>query len=64
MKLLLLGIGGLLVALGVGAVGVVWLTRWLARRAAERLSVEEFDAGLAIPMRDSDTRRSPRTSVK
>ena len=63
MKLLLLGIGGVLVLLGAGALGVLWLTRWLAGRAAERFSVEEFDAGLAIPMRDSDTRRGPRRPV-
>lgn len=59
MRFLILALAGLGLLLGAGVLGVVWLTRWLARRAAERFSVGEFDAGLAIPMRDSDTRRRP-----
>jgi hypothetical protein len=60
MKLLILGLAGLAILLGAGALAVVWLTRWLATRAAEGLSGEELDAGLAIPMRDGSTRRTPR----
>ena len=61
MKFLILGLAGLALLLGAGVLGVVWLTRWLAGRAADKLSVEELDQGLAIPMRDCDTRRSPRS---
>jgi hypothetical protein len=56
MKLFVLALAALVLLLVAGVLGAVWLTRWLVGRAAERLSVEEFDAGLAIPMRDSDTR--------
>lgn len=57
MTIWILGLVGVVALLSGGALGAVWLTRWLAARAAEGLSVEELDAGLAIPMRDSDTRR-------
>jgi hypothetical protein len=60
MSFLILGLAGAVLLLGAGVLGVLWLTRWVAGRAAEGLSVEELDQGLAIPMRDSDTRRTPR----
>jgi hypothetical protein len=60
MRFLIFAVAGLGLLLGAGLLGVMWLTRWLAGRAADRLSVEELDQGLAIPMRDSNTRRTPR----
>jgi hypothetical protein len=60
MKLLLGILGGLLVLLGAGAVLLfVLLRRWASSKGAHEL-VESLDTGLAIPMRDSDTRRSPK----
>ncbi len=60
MMTVLLALLGLLILLGAAVLVVVRLTRWLAARAAERLLPDDLDTGLAIPMRDCDTRRTPR----
>jgi len=60
MTLFIVGLAVLVILLAAGVLAVVWVACWLAGRAAEGLSVEELDSGLAIPMRDSDTRRTPR----
>lgn len=50
-----------ILALLLGFAGGAWaLRRWahrLGERARRQGVLDEFDAGLAIPMRDSDTRR-------
>ena len=56
----LLALLGLVILLAAGVLAVVWLARWLAARIAERLLPDDLDTGLAIPMRDCDTRRTPR----
>jgi len=63
MTILFLGLVGLVVVLGAGALAVLAVMPWLAARAVDRFSTEELGAGLAIPMRDSDTRRTPREST-
>lgn len=44
--------------------GGTWAVRWWLNRLGERACQQgvlgEFDGGLAIPMRDSDTRRPAR----
>ena len=56
MKSLLLSLLGLLVlVMGAVAYGFYRFKRWASSSDTHRL-VDDFDAGLAIPMRDSDTR--------
>lgn len=56
MKPLLLSLLGLLViVMGAGAYGFYRFKRWASSSDPHRL-VDDFDSGLAIPMRDSDTR--------
>jgi len=56
VKPLLLSLLGLLViVVGAGAYGVYRFKRWAGSADTHRL-VDDFDSGLAIPMRDSDTR--------
>lgn len=56
MKPLLLSLLGLLIiAMGAGVYGFYRFRRW-ARSSDTRHLVDDFDSGLAIPMRDSDTR--------
>ncbi len=62
MTILILGLVGLLALLGTAALAARWLARWLAARAADRFATQEWDSGLAIPMRDSDTRPTRRDS--
>lgn len=60
-----------LLAVGLSAVVAVALVGWFVYQRLKRLAgsqqttalVESFDAGLAIPMRDSDTRRPPKKPV-
>lgn len=56
----LLGTFLLLVVCGLALRRIV---RRLLERASDRLAVDEFDGGLAIPMRDCDTRRTPRPAA-
>lgn len=56
MKPLLLSLLGLLlIVIGAGAYGFYRFRRWAGSSDTQRL-VDDFDTGLAIPMRDSDTR--------
>ena len=56
MKPLLLSLLGLVViAMAAGAYGFYRAKRWAGSSNTRRL-VDDFDTGLAIPMRDSDTR--------
>lgn len=63
MSWIALAVVGSLLLLVVCALALRTLARRLLERASDQVAVEEFDGGLAIPMRDCDTRRTPRPSA-